>query len=184
MSTTCNYLEDGIWIADDVRVLESSINMAVTISIMYVASLGLGKFSIIWRPFSAVVFPSRCLVFWTCLTGWAFCSSSSLIFLLLVPLVWGVKRYIVATVHLLALYYPHFPPPNCVCHLCHRWINFCHLWSKYSPIHHRILCGSLYRILGVQIVIVYLAYWWSTQDVTIFVVSHSQRGSTYWYSVP
>ncbi len=50
MSTTCNYLEDRIWIADDVRVLESSISMAVTISIMYVVSLGLGKISIIWRP--------------------------------------------------------------------------------------------------------------------------------------
>ncbi len=50
MSTTCNYLEDGIWIADDISVLESSISMAVTISIMYVASSGLGKNSIIWRP--------------------------------------------------------------------------------------------------------------------------------------
>ncbi len=47
---TCNYLEDVIWIADDVRVLESSISMAVTISRMYVASAGLGKTSIIWRP--------------------------------------------------------------------------------------------------------------------------------------
>jgi hypothetical protein len=36
--------------ADDVRVLESSIGMAVTISIIYVALSGLGKNSIIWRP--------------------------------------------------------------------------------------------------------------------------------------
>ncbi len=50
MSTTCNYLKDGILIADDIRVLESSISMAVTISRMYVALLGLGKISIIWRP--------------------------------------------------------------------------------------------------------------------------------------
>jgi hypothetical protein len=50
MSTTCNYLEDGIQITDDVRVFESSISMAVTISIMYVASLGHGKISIMWRP--------------------------------------------------------------------------------------------------------------------------------------
>jgi hypothetical protein len=50
MSTTCNYLEDGIRIADDIRVLESSISMAVTISIMYVASSGPRKISIIWRP--------------------------------------------------------------------------------------------------------------------------------------
>ncbi len=50
MSTTCNYLEDRIWIADDIRVLESSSSMAVTISIMYVALSGLGKISIIWRP--------------------------------------------------------------------------------------------------------------------------------------
>ncbi len=50
MSTTCNYLEDGIWIADDIRVLESSISMAVTISIMYVALLRLRKISVIWRP--------------------------------------------------------------------------------------------------------------------------------------
>ncbi len=56
MSTTCNYLEDGIWIADDVRVLESSISMAVTISIMYVALSGLGKISIILRPYF-----SRCV---------------------------------------------------------------------------------------------------------------------------
>ncbi len=46
MSTTCNYLEDGIWIADVLRVLESSISMAVTISRMYVALSGLGKISI------------------------------------------------------------------------------------------------------------------------------------------
>ncbi len=51
MSTTCYYLEDGIWIADDIRVLKSSISMGITISIMYVASLGLGKISIIWRSF-------------------------------------------------------------------------------------------------------------------------------------
>ncbi len=50
MSTTCNYLEDGIWIADDVRVVESSISMGVTISIIYVTLSGLGKISIIWRP--------------------------------------------------------------------------------------------------------------------------------------
>ncbi len=38
-------------IVDDIRVLESSISMAVTISIMYVASSGLGqKKSIIGRP--------------------------------------------------------------------------------------------------------------------------------------
>ncbi len=59
MSTTCNYLEDGVWRADDVRVLESSISMAVTISIMYFASLGLGKISIIWRPLI-----SRCVSLW------------------------------------------------------------------------------------------------------------------------
>ncbi len=59
MSTPWNYLEDGIWIADDVRVFESSINMAVTISIMYVASLRLGKFSIIRRPLF-----SRCVSLW------------------------------------------------------------------------------------------------------------------------
>ncbi len=50
MSTTSNYLEDGIWIADNVRALESSISMALTISIMYVALSGLRKISIIWRP--------------------------------------------------------------------------------------------------------------------------------------
>ncbi len=50
MNTACNYLEDGIWIADDVRVDESSISMAVIISRMYVALLGLGDISIIWRP--------------------------------------------------------------------------------------------------------------------------------------
>ena len=59
MNTTCNYLEDGIWMADDVWVLESSISMAVTISIMYVASLRLGKFSIIRRPLF-----SRCVSLW------------------------------------------------------------------------------------------------------------------------
>ncbi len=46
MSTTCNYLEDGIWIANDVQVLECSNSMAVTISRMYVASLGLGKIQV------------------------------------------------------------------------------------------------------------------------------------------
>ncbi len=50
MSTACNYLEDGIWIAGNVRVLESSISMAVIISRIYVALSGLGEISIIWRP--------------------------------------------------------------------------------------------------------------------------------------
>ncbi len=49
MNTTCYYLEDGIWLADDIRSEESSICMAVIISRMYVASSGLGEISIIWR---------------------------------------------------------------------------------------------------------------------------------------
>jgi hypothetical protein len=44
----------NIQIADDVRVLKSSISMAVTISIMYVALSGLGEISIIWRPLFSV----------------------------------------------------------------------------------------------------------------------------------
>ncbi len=50
MNTICNYLEDGIWIADNVSVEESSISIAVIISRTYVASLGLREISILWRP--------------------------------------------------------------------------------------------------------------------------------------
>ncbi len=46
MNTTCNYLEDGFRIADDIRVDKSSIS-TVIISRMYVASLGGGKISIV-----------------------------------------------------------------------------------------------------------------------------------------
>ncbi len=91
MSTTCNYLEDGFWIADVIRVLEFSISMAVTISIMYVALLGLGKISIIWRPLFSRCVSLRMLSTLNTLSRRAFCSSSSLIVLLLVPLVWGVE---------------------------------------------------------------------------------------------
>jgi hypothetical protein len=59
MNTTCNYLENGIWIADDIRVEESSISMAVIISRMYVASSRLGEISIIWRPLC-----SHCISLW------------------------------------------------------------------------------------------------------------------------
>ncbi len=73
------------------KFLESSISMAVTIIRMYVASSGLGKISIIWRPLF-----SRCVSLWMLSTlntfeRGAICSSSSLIFLLLVPLAWGVE---------------------------------------------------------------------------------------------
>ncbi len=65
--------------------------MAVTISIMYVALSRLRKKFYYGDPFSAVVFPSGCLVLSTPLTGRAFCSSSFLIFLILAPIVWGVE---------------------------------------------------------------------------------------------
>ncbi len=39
----------------------------------------------------------------------------------------------------------------------HRWIDFCHLRLKYSPIGHCILSGLSYRSLGVWIVVVYPA---------------------------
>ncbi len=51
-------LYNGIWIAVDVRVLESNISMAVNISIMYVVSLGPGKkIYNMETPFHPLCFP-------------------------------------------------------------------------------------------------------------------------------
>ncbi len=91
MSTICNYLKDGIWIADDVRVLKSSISMAVTISITYVALSRLRKISIMWRPSFSRCVSLRMLSTLNTFKWTGVCSSTSLNFLLLVPLVWGVE---------------------------------------------------------------------------------------------
>ncbi len=65
--------------------------MAVTINIMYDALLGLGKISIIWRPLFSHCVSLQMLSTLNTFYGRAFHSSSFLIFLLLVPLVWCVE---------------------------------------------------------------------------------------------
>ncbi len=172
MNTTCNYLEGEIWIADDIRFHESSISMAVIISRMYVASLGLGEISIIWRLLCSRCVPSGCSILWTRFCRQAICSSLSLIFLFLVPHVWCVE----------ALYCCNHPSLGIVLSLLGSshsssslffssktplssspLLNWSHcLRSKYSPIPHCFLGGSLYRILGVQFVVVSPLFQWTT----------------------
>ncbi len=133
--------------------------MAVTISIMYVALLGLQKISIIWRPFI-----SRCIS------------------LRMLSSLNTFKRTGIPV-----LLIPHLPPstspPRLGCGIVillqssinwHRIIlvylarNAFVIFNttestfviclKYCPICYRYLIGSSYRILGIQLVVAYLAY--------------------------
>jgi hypothetical protein len=115
--------------------------MAVTISIKYVASSGLGKISITWGPLFSHCVSLRMLSSLN-MFNWM-----GILFLLipnlLVPLTWGVESiYIVAIVHLLASYYPRLPPPMV-------FVIFATAESTF------VICGRstapfvIYRILGV-----------------------------------
>ncbi len=133
MSTTCNYLEDGIWIADDIRVLESSIIMAITISIKSVALLGLEKFSIIWRPLFSCCVSLRML---SSLNTFNWMGIPFLLIPNLPPssppcLGSGIVTLLQSSISW--LYCPPFPLSKCVCHVCHRWIDFWCLRSKSAP---------------------------------------------------
>ena len=142
--------------------------MAVIISRMYVALSGLEEISIIWRPLCSHCVSLRMLSTLNMFlrTGYSFLLLPNLP--LSSPLVWGVEALYCCNrpslgVELSLLHSSHFSsslfsslemplsssPPLIDCH-CLR--------SKYFPIPHCFLGGSLYRILGVQFVVVSLPF--------------------------